>query len=510
MLLGKNKQLAVNMIASVISYGVSIIIGFFLSPYIVKNIGADAYGFIGLAENFISYAMIVAVALNSMASRFITISIHKDEKQVVNSYYSSVIISNIIMSIVFGVAAIIILWHLNDIINIPKNLTFDVKFLWGLLFFNFFITLITNVYGISTFAYNRLELSAIRNAESAFLKVIILVLIFSIFKPHVWYIGFTSVLCSIYTILFNVYYTKKFMPYIKVSRDYFDIKKVKSLIASGIWNSISKISSLFSTGLDLLITNLFVGASSMGVVSIAKIIPSYVLSLFGILSNAFAPQLTISYAKNDFDDIKKQLISAVRLLGFFAAVPVTCLWVYAGDFFALWMPSQNSSVLHMLTILSTLAFPLSLSLEPLWNVFTVANKVKKSSLFLISNSFVSILITYILLIKVNTDAEKMYVICGVSSVISVIRALTFLPVYGARCLNFKWYIFYGIIGKNVVTFIFSIIFATVFKTLFKVDSWISLIFAVAVTGMAICVINCFIMLKKSERSKLLKILNRRK
>lgn len=508
--MGKNKQLVVNMLASVIAYAVNLGISFFLSPYIVENIGSDAYGFIGLADNFISYITIITVALNSMASRFITICIHKDEKHEVNSYFSSVIFSNLVLSAIFGIVAIVILWNLNDIIDIPDELVFDVKLLWGFLFFNFFINLITNVFSVATFAYNRLEISSIRNIETSILKVVILVLVFSMFKPHVWYLGFSTLVCSIYVILFNIYYTKKFMPYITVSKGDFDFKKVKTLIVSGIWNSVSKIGSLLSTGLDLLITNLFAGPSSMGVVSISKIIPTYILSLFGIISNAFAPQLTISYAKNDFEDIKKQLNSAIRLLGFFAAIPVTCLWVFAGDFFNLWMPSQDSSVLHVLTILSSLAFPLSLSLEPLWNVFTISNQVKKSSLFIITNSFVSIIVTYILLINVDTDVERMYVICGVSSVISIIRALTFLPIYGAKCLKFKWYTFYTIIGKNILTFIISIIFAIFFKNLFNINSWIMLVAAVGATVIVVCVINYFTMLSKEERTKLLGLLSWRK
>ena len=506
----KNKQLAVNMISSVIAYGVNILIGFFMSSYIVKNIGAEAYGFIGLAENFISYATIVTVALNSMAGRFITISIHKGEYEEVNGYYSSVIISNLVMSVAFAAVSVIILWNLSSIVNIPQNLVRDVTFLWGLLFLNFLITLICNVFGIATYAHNRLELSSLRNVESAFLRVVILLIAFSIFKPHVWYIGLATTLCSIYTVWFNIHYTRKLMPYVKVSKKYFDFKKVKTLILSGVWNSISKISSLLSTGLDLLIANLFVGPIAMGTVSIAKIIPTYVLSLFATISNAFAPQLTISYAKNNFDDIKKQLISATRLLAFFAAIPVTCLWAYAGDFFALWMPSQDSAVLHNLTVLGTLAFPLVLSLEPLWNVFTVANKVKQSSLFLILNSVVSIIATYVLLIYANTDVEKLYIICGVSSVISVIRAITFLPIYGAKCLNFKWYIFYNIVFKNLLTFTISMVFAMLFKRIFNITNWISLILAVGITCIAVCFINYFTMLTRIERRKVLSFIKRRK
>ena len=84
----KNKQLAINMSASFIAYIVSFGISFFLSPYIVKNVGVDAYGFVGLANNFVSYATILTVIINSMASRFITLELNKENLKKANKYFS--------------------------------------------------------------------------------------------------------------------------------------------------------------------------------------------------------------------------------------------------------------------------------------------------------------------------------------------------------------------------------------------------------------------------------------
>ena len=53
--ISQSKQLIINMSASFIAYGVSLFISFFLSPYIVRTIGVEANGFVGLANNFVSY-----------------------------------------------------------------------------------------------------------------------------------------------------------------------------------------------------------------------------------------------------------------------------------------------------------------------------------------------------------------------------------------------------------------------------------------------------------------------
>ena len=42
------KQMSINIIASIVSFAVTVGINFFLTPYLVKEVGSDAYGFIGL------------------------------------------------------------------------------------------------------------------------------------------------------------------------------------------------------------------------------------------------------------------------------------------------------------------------------------------------------------------------------------------------------------------------------------------------------------------------------
>lgn len=63
------KQMSINIIASIVSFAVTVGINFFLTPYLVKEVGSDAYGFIGLANNFVQYATIVTTALNSISGK---------------------------------------------------------------------------------------------------------------------------------------------------------------------------------------------------------------------------------------------------------------------------------------------------------------------------------------------------------------------------------------------------------------------------------------------------------
>ena len=72
-MMSEKKQTVVNLIAKIISYGATLLISFFLTPYLVEKLGKEAYSFYPIANNFVNYMGVITIALNSMASRFITI-----------------------------------------------------------------------------------------------------------------------------------------------------------------------------------------------------------------------------------------------------------------------------------------------------------------------------------------------------------------------------------------------------------------------------------------------------
>ena len=100
-----NKQLARNMIFNAISFGINLAISFFLTPYIVKEVGREAYGFIPLVNNMIGYTSIITTAVGSMAGRFITMRLYKNDIEGASYYFNSVLVANFVLSAIFTIIA---------------------------------------------------------------------------------------------------------------------------------------------------------------------------------------------------------------------------------------------------------------------------------------------------------------------------------------------------------------------------------------------------------------------
>ena len=123
------------------------------------------------------------------------------------------------------------------------------------------------------------------------------------------------------------------------------------LFSSGIWNSFNQLSVILLTGLDLLLANLFLGAAKAGEYSIAQTVPLFVGSLIGMLVGVFVPPLAAHYAKNDINGLVREINFSGKVLGVLISVPISGFIVFGDDFYRLWVPGEDASYLHLLSII---------------------------------------------------------------------------------------------------------------------------------------------------------------
>lgn len=502
--MGTNKKTMINVICSLMVLAANVIINFWLSPYIVKNIGVEANGFITLANNFVTYAQLVAAALNSMAARFISISyVQKDYKKA-NLYYNSVFWGNLIITVLFLIPAVFTIARLEVMIRIPENIIFDVKVLFSFVFFNFLLTTGVPNWECGTYIANRLDRSYIPQMGTALFRCLFLFLIFTVMAPKVYYVGMASSAVTVLLLLFNWYNTHKLTPELKVflrpkemicSKD-----AIRKLVGSGIWNTISNVGNILLSGLDLIICNLFLGAAAMGILSLSKILPNYMQQLSAAIRGAFAPELTINYAKGDKTAIFRDMNRTMKLTSIVMTIPIAVIVVLGDKFFQLWVPSQDAELLQILSVLSILGYMFTSGIQILYNVFTTVNRVKENAAAMLISGCISCLIT---LIFVKFTDFGIYAVAGVSTVCNLTRNMVFTLPAASKYLDFKWNRFYPQVAMTVGSSGILIFVGFLVKRILPDGSWPGLIFSAVVLGGIGLLINIAVILEKDDRQYLL-------
>ena len=501
----KGKKLFINILACLVSFATTLGINFFLTPYITENVGTEAYGFVSLAINFVNYASIVTLAINSMASRFVSVSVFKKKYEDANRYFTSVLIANILIILILLIPSIFCVIYLEKLIVIPENLISSVKVLFSLIFINFYISLINTSYSVSTYAGDKIELFTLRNMESGVLKVVSMFALFYIFGADIIFVGIATILSTLYLLFFNIKYTKKFLPFIHIKKKYFDIKKVIEICLSGVWNTVTKIGQVLADGLDLLISNLFISPTAMGQLSIAKTISSSVSLLTVLLSNVFQPAITKSYAQNSesmIDEIK----FSMKIVALFSNIMLIGIMCFAYQFYKLWLPSENIGLLTFLTLITLIGSVVSTSVNILFNVFTITNKIKLNSLVTLGVGCLNVLVLFIIL-KLNLTDTPIYFVAGVSVITGLIKNLTFIPIYAAKCLNVEKTSFYMPIIKSILSSITMAFIFVIISKLIVINTWIKLLIIAVICAIIGFAVSVLILFDKNEREKVKNVLN---
>lgn len=504
------RQLFINLIAGLMNFVVVAGINFVLTPVLTESLGDESYGFIGLANNFASYSSILSVALNSMAARFISIEFHKNNEKRANEYFSSVFIADLIMAGALGIVALVIVCNLENFLQISEHLVTDVKITFLIVFINSVVTVISSVFGTATFVVNRLDLGASRQILSKVMNVVFVFILFICFKPRIYFICIAVLGSTVYLTIANIKLTKQLLPNLHIRRLYFKVDAIKEIVSSGIWNSLNQLNSMLLTGLDLLITNLFIDEKSMGILSVAKTIPTALLALLGTIGNIFTPVFTELYAKGEKEQLKNEVNFSIKVFSFLMTVPIMGFIVFGYEFYSLWLPNRIEKEILVIQILSVMTLGpniFSSYIYSLYSVNTVTNKLKIPVLVTFGVGIVSAISVLIL---VNNTELGIFAVAGVSSALLILRVLFFVPTYAAHNLELPLFTFYKVFLRAIGCAGVLLILFTIFKNFVVIDSWWDLIICGLIFGICGYIVNLFLILNKSERLRLKNMILKRK
>lgn len=506
--ISNNTRTAINIISSFSSMIFGLLISFFLSPYIVRTIGVEANGFVSLAANFTTYATLVVMALNNMAGRFITIAYIQEDYKRANLYYNSVFWGNLVIVGVLLIPSALLIGNLEQIVLIPDHLQTDIKILFALVFFAFFLRTGAPNWDCGPLITNRLDRSYLPGIFTSILRCILILCMYWCLTPRVWYSSFVSIIITVISLGIAAYNTHVLTPELRVQfkKPLCSVRAIRELVGSGIWSAFANAGNMLFSGLDLIICNLTLGPTTMGILSLTKTIPSILVDFSESLRGTFGPEMTILYAKGNSEELVRIIRRDIKISMLIVSLLTGGIIVMSDAFYQLWLPSQNAKLLQILTVFAILRFITESGLSVLENVFPTTNTVRYNAVSLLISGAVSIVTTLLLVIFTDHD---LYVIACTSSIVYIIRFLVFILPASSRFLGLKWNTFYPQVLQSMLSCSVVVAVGYMIRQFISVDSWIIFFPVCAITGMIALCINIAIILNKEERSYLVSMLKRK-
>ena len=493
------KKLFSTIIVSGLAFVINYFIIFFLTSFVTVNIGTAAYGFVSLSKTFASYALIASTALNSYSSRYITIEYHKSNYKKANEYFNSVFFANVFLGMILFLIATIFTSILEKFLNVPKEISYDVKILFVLVFLNLFISLTGTVFQVAAIIKNQLILVSIAKACSYIIEAVVLIAIFTLYAPHIYYVGVGMITATFVVMVVNYIIIKRFTPQLVIDVKFYRVHAVKKLVVNGIWNSLNALGNTLNSGLDLLVTNMLLNAVTMGQVSIVKSIVNIFSSLYQMVAQPFEPIFLKDYAKENKSDLLKHLRFSMRISGMFSNLAFAGIVSYGLCYYKLWIPNQNCELLYRLTIIAVATSVFEGPMYPLYYIYTLTIKNKIPCIITIVGGVLNVCGMFILIKYTNLDVYAVFFTTAV--IMTIINGIT-NPIYMAHCLKIKYVTFYPELVKHVISCAVMTILLKIISNYLTPNDWISLIVAALLSCAIGAVIHLIIVFGVSDVKKI--------
>src|SRR5882762_2276320 len=103
----KPARLTANLCANIAQLGLTMLIGVWYVPFLVRQLGPAGYGLIPLTSLITSYMALITIGLESAVGRFQTLALTRDDHKNANLIFNVALWGNVALCLVLVVPAII-------------------------------------------------------------------------------------------------------------------------------------------------------------------------------------------------------------------------------------------------------------------------------------------------------------------------------------------------------------------------------------------------------------------
>lgn len=497
------KLVFLNLFWGIITGTLSYFINFILTPIITNRLGIEAYGFVQLGNQVIAYVNIISVGLNSFSARYIGEEYHKKNYKSANSFYSSIMGANIILSIIVLGLTVVMLSHMEALINVPEDLSTDVKILFLILAVNYILGQIGSVFSSIAFLKNKISGTSKIKGVSVLIYVLLILFIVHFTKLKVYYVTLANIVASVIILCGNMVYAKYEAPELHIKLSEFDFSKVKKLLSAGIYNSINSLGGTLGSGLDLLITNILLSVTTMGQIAVGNQIGGILNTIITLVANAFQPKQLEAYTKGRTDEALKWMEASMKFCSIISLVFWGCFVFFGKNFYILWIPEQDIGLIYNISLIVIIGNLIVAIITPLYYVTTLTIRMKFVCFITLICGLTNVVSMLILLKIYQANA---YVVVGTTAVLDIVSLIVF-PMITKKYLQVKITNIVLLICKHffaAVLFLVLHIFVQI-PVSYYATNWIKFFMYIMVGGIIFLIASSIIMLNYKERSQIIQI-----
>jgi membrane protein EpsK len=497
-------RLKANLSANIAQLGLSMVVGVWYAPFLVRKLGPGAYGLIPLTAVITSYMALVTIGLESAVGRFETIALKRENHKDANLVFNVALWGSVGLCLLLLVPASIAVLHVQHLIRIPPGFETSTRWLFSATVLAFLLNQIKTPFTVSFFCENRLDLQNLVNAGETLVRVGLVMALFTFVAPRIEYVGIALLVGNSVALLGTIWCWRVLTPTLSVQWRAFDWGMLKRLCSTGGWVVVSQIGVMLYLNIDLVVANNLFGAEQGGRYAAVLQLPFLIRSFSLAVGGVFAPTTFHIYARDDIAGLVAYLGRSMKFLGLIIALPIGLTCGFAEPLLRIWLGRSFGSMAPLLVIM-TAHLCINLAMYPLYPLPLALNRVRTPGLVTLAVGVANLALALFL---ARVAGWGLYGIAAAGAITLTIRHLFFTPLYSAYILNQPWRTFYRGTGSFVLATLATAAAAQVVLHFWPVSDWRGLALAGTCTLLLSAVV-IYLLLNPKERLELKETIGRR-
>lgn len=405
-----NKRIIKNTLLLYVRMLFLVLISLYTSRIVLQTLGIEDYGINNVVAGIISFLGFLTGSLSGASSRFITFSLGKGDLIHLKKTFGNIIAIHLLFAVVILILGETIgLWFVSTQLNIPPEREVAAFWVYQFSILTAIGSIVSMPYNAVIIAHEKMSAFAYLTIGDAILKLgAVFLLIYLPYDKLILYALFILCIQLFDFIVYITYCRRKFeeikSPGIKIDKPLF-----KEIFYYTGWTMNGNLAVFgYTQGLNILL-NIFFNPAINAARGIAVQVQNIVNNFSINFQTAVNPQLTKSYAQEDYPRMHQLLISSSKFSVFLMFLICLPLSLEIDMVLKWWLgsyPAHSNSFLRLILITSIL-FCLA---NPIITSAHATGRIKRFQIIEGSMLLMIVPLSYVLLKYFNVPPESVFIV----------------------------------------------------------------------------------------------------
>ena len=359
----KSPSLLINAISNWAALGISLIIGFLLTPFIISHIGKTGYGIWVLVGSIIGYYGILDLGITSAITRYVARYFGQKNYAAINRTINTSLVMFSIIGIVIVSVSFILSGPLSSFFNVSVENYNDFRLVIIILGLSAGLGFPGNLFGAVLRAHERFVTFNIISGVVVVVRASLIILFLSkgLGLVGVAYSHFISELIKISS---NYILCRVKFSYLKIHLKNVSWAVAGVLLGYGAATTVGTIADTMRFNLDSFVIGKWVDLSAVAVYGIAALIVRYFLQFIYLGAQIiFTPRYAALDGKGQRNRLRILFLRSLSISAFLSFCVGTLIIIFGHQFILLWVGKEYIDAVPVLWIL-TIAYAIALAQTP--------------------------------------------------------------------------------------------------------------------------------------------------